>query len=491
MPAMARAPSRTVGPRIEALATQLQDPAAAKSAVAELAMLASCSETARRAMLLSKVEARIVSLLSAPTIEPQMQIWGLSVLSNLAVGQGRLPGGRKRQLHSVPMLSALLSSHNPEVQHAAALHLATLSHSPEVRLAIARAASAPLASLYALEDPATAKAAPPSPYARRLRDEALDYARLALRTSQGRNYKPAFDRGAFYAHKAREEKGAMHIQAEMRRRRAQAEYNRLQVQRTRGAVAVQKNVRRLQSRTRVQQLKAKLHTSASQIGANIRGCVVRKGIQSRLAQAGNMAEAAEAAAVGELPIFRILGLRLNNAEGKFMMLPLKIRVAPDPPITIALQLHLMHNVTLGLNINVEPKPVAAAPQPTAAERAVCDGGAGQPLVPDLDREIAPAAPAVDKEEDEQVAAIATSIANSAVAAAIAASTQEDVDLPTAPMTSAELDSPMDLAAELDPVSLAAEDCARKAVMVAIEKASLPEGVGRDSTSESGVEDRVA
>mmetsp|Transcript_36523 Transcript_36523/g.117283 ORF Transcript_36523/g.117283 Transcript_36523/m.117283 type:complete len:458 (+) Transcript_36523:75-1448(+) len=457
-------------------------------------MLASCSETARRAMLVNKVEARIVSLLSTSTIEPHMQIWGLSVLSNLAVGQGKLPGGQAARNRQVAMLAALLSSHDPGVQHAAALHLATLSHSPEVRLAIARAPSAPLASLYVLEDPTTAKAAPPLPYARRLRDEALDYARLALRTPQGRHYKPAFDRRAFYAHKAQEEKGATYIQAEIRRWRAQAEYTRNQSRRTCGAVLVQKNVRRMQSRTSVQQLKATLHTAASRIGARIRGYVARKSTQSKLTYAKGTAEAAQAPAADELPIVRVLGLRLHNAEGKFMMLPLKIWAAPEPPLALALQLKPMRNVPLCMNIRVDPEAaaMAAAPPPAAVERAVCDGGAAQPPIPDSDGQVSPVTHAMQKAEDEWVAAMATSIANSAIATAIAATTKKDIDRPAALVPSAPVEV-MDVAVELDPVNLAAQECARKAVMMAIEKALLPEGEGEvvDPTLESGVADQDA
>jgi DNA-directed RNA polymerase subunit K/omega len=465
---LARSPARAVGPRIEALAAQLDSPATAKAAVAALAMLASCSETARRAMLVNKVEARIVALLSKSTIEPQMQTWGLSVLSNLAVGRGGLAGAQDAR---VPMLSALIASHDPEVQHAAALHLATLSHSPEVRRAIARAPSAPLTSLYTLEDPATAKEPePPSPYARRLRDEALDYARLALRTSQGRNYKPAFDRRAFYAYKAQEKTSATRIQAEARRWRAQGEYNRLRRRRRSGAVIVQKNVRRLQAKASVQQLETELHTAASRIGARGRGYVVRKDIQSKLPSAKGTAEATEASATDELPNVLIVGLRLNNAEGKFMMISLKIWAAPDDP----LQPKPAHSPTLGLNAGVEPETSAedAEAAQTGAKRAVGDGGAAQPAAPESDREVASAV--IEELEYEQIAALALSVANSAIAAAIVAATLGGVDSPRAQVAAAPIEK-MDSVLELDAVSRAAEECAREAVGVGIKKALLTDG----------------
>lgn len=234
-PANSPSRSKKLAPRIELLAAQLGDPAKAKSAVAELAMLAACSETARRSMLAHKVESRVVALLGASATEPQMQCWGLSVLSNLAVGNGRPAGGpplRERQLSAVPVLAALVSSRNPEVQHAAALHLATLSHSAVMRRAIAQAPSEPLASLYQLEDPTSLAESAPSPYARRLRDEALDYARLALRTSQGRNYKPAFEPTSYHALKAQEVKSATAVQGQARRRQAQLSYESTRVART-------------------------------------------------------------------------------------------------------------------------------------------------------------------------------------------------------------------------------------------------------------------
>ena len=142
----------------------------------------------------------------------------MSALSNLSVGGGAAVGdGNQLQLGVVPVLSALVASGAAEVRHAATLHLATLSHSTRMRDAIAAERTAPLGSLYKLEDscakpppaePAGAGVTDPaegctSPYHRRLRDEALVYARWSLRTSHGRNYKPAFEKNAFLARQAR------------------------------------------------------------------------------------------------------------------------------------------------------------------------------------------------------------------------------------------------------------------------------------------------
>ena len=77
----------------------------------------------------------------------------------------------------------------PEVQHAAALHLATLSHSANVQLAFKENQRA-LRCLHAIEGKKSMSLSLPGKQT--LQNEALQYARWALRTAQGRNIKPAY-----------------------------------------------------------------------------------------------------------------------------------------------------------------------------------------------------------------------------------------------------------------------------------------------------------
>ena len=89
----------------------------------------------------------------------------------------------------VPALIGLVQSRNPEVQHAAALHLATLSHSLNVQQAFGANNNA----LRALHDIERKSSKPLAAIGKgTLQREASQYVRWALRTAQGRNYKPAF-----------------------------------------------------------------------------------------------------------------------------------------------------------------------------------------------------------------------------------------------------------------------------------------------------------
>ena len=80
------------------------------------------------------------------------------------------------------------SSHPPTPRNAAALHIATLSHAPSLQKAIGQAGG--FGSLSKLESMSSLAMA--SPAQRQLQRDAADYARWTLRTSHGRNYKPAF-----------------------------------------------------------------------------------------------------------------------------------------------------------------------------------------------------------------------------------------------------------------------------------------------------------
>ena len=147
-------------------------------------MLASKSTSACMAVAEAKIEPQLAKLLSK-TSDPTTQCWTMSILSNCAMSKG----SRERQAVAVPALCSMLTSSVPEVQHAAALHLATLSHSEGLTMAIG-SNNRSMSVLHALESKRSATLAPPA--YRSLRDEASQYARWALRTAQGRHYKPAY-----------------------------------------------------------------------------------------------------------------------------------------------------------------------------------------------------------------------------------------------------------------------------------------------------------
>ena len=199
-------PGRGIGPRVKELKQQLtQGEARAKGAVGELAMLASRSLVACVAVADAKLEAPLAKVLNTYK-DPHVACWTMSVLANCA----SIPASRERQAVAVPALCKLVQSKVPEVQHAAALHLATLSHSPQVQQAFGANGNA----LRALHDIERRSSKPLSmPGRATMAQEASQYARWALRTAQGRNYKPA------YMPKTDEEleaEGAVAIQARVR-----------------------------------------------------------------------------------------------------------------------------------------------------------------------------------------------------------------------------------------------------------------------------------
>ena len=177
--------NKSMKPRVQQLCAAIDSghAPAQKQAVSELALLVACSANARGAIADPAVEGRLVQLLSA-TDDPTMLSWTISVLSNL----GRDLSSRERQAAAVPRLCQLLEAESAEVQHAAALHIATLSHAPSLQKAIGQAGG--FGSLSKLESMSSLAMA--SPAQRQLQRDAADYARWTLRTSHGRNYKPAF-----------------------------------------------------------------------------------------------------------------------------------------------------------------------------------------------------------------------------------------------------------------------------------------------------------
>jgi len=236
--AQVRGGARPLAPRIDELSLHLDgvDPRAQKSAVAELAMLSSASETARRTIVKKNVERKLIGLLAAER-EPQVQCWLMSILSNLASGTtSDVASVKTRQSAVVPVLCSLVTSSSADVQHLAALHLATLSHSEPLSLVISK--SGALAHLRSLEQKQALRV-------NAMQQEASQYARWTLRTAAGRNYKPAFQPKTKFE-LAQEElelraqlAAATHMQARVRGHQAQVEYVQEREARTGAATTVQ------------------------------------------------------------------------------------------------------------------------------------------------------------------------------------------------------------------------------------------------------------
>ena len=178
-------PTRSFDTRIAELSAQLdRSESAQTSALSELALLASCSLSACTAVANAKLESRLARYL-ASTTNHTLQCWALSVLSNIAHDSA----SRERQAVVIAPLCTLIASPQPDVQHAAALHLATLSRSSNLQTVISQQQKV-LDSLYAIESKESKSLA--MPRAKALRKEAAQYARWALRTPHGRNHKPCF-----------------------------------------------------------------------------------------------------------------------------------------------------------------------------------------------------------------------------------------------------------------------------------------------------------
>ena len=179
------AAGRSLKPRLQELTILLENGSMAsrKSAVCELALLASRSDSACKAVTEEHLEHLLIRRLAEAEEDVAMQVWLMSVLSNTASDSA----SRERQLAAVPTLCRLVHSHVPEVQHAATLHLATLSHSRSLQAAIGAHASA-VRQLNAIE--VKLSTALGTRGTRSMQEEASQYARWALRTPSGRNYKP-------------------------------------------------------------------------------------------------------------------------------------------------------------------------------------------------------------------------------------------------------------------------------------------------------------
>lgn len=197
--------SRSLVPRIRELAEQLDRKEQQKSAVCELALLASRSASACTAVANARLEKKLVDILTTSP-DTSIQCWAMSVLANTACDAA----SRDRQGLAVPTLCNLIASAVPEVQHSAALHLATLSHSESLQAVIGQQVSA-MNHLYAIEGKSSSSLA--SPVTRSLQQEAAQYARWTLRTPHGRNHKPAFKPKSEEEH---QEEASIRMQKHMR-----------------------------------------------------------------------------------------------------------------------------------------------------------------------------------------------------------------------------------------------------------------------------------
>ena len=236
--------AKTLGPRISDLKEQLAlksgNEGRMKGACCELALLASRSLSACAAVANAQLEPELGKILTS-NADATTQCWTLSILSNCA----SIGDSRERQAAIVPTLCKLVQSPIPEVQHAAALHLATLSHSSAVQAAFGENQRA-LRMLHSIESKASAPLSKPGKAS--LQSEASQYARWALRTAQGRNYKPA------YIPKTDEElalEASINIQARVRSSFVAASYRKEMAQRRAAATILQAGYRGHTSRAEV------------------------------------------------------------------------------------------------------------------------------------------------------------------------------------------------------------------------------------------------
>ena len=148
--------SRPASQRVAQLCSEIKVAATdgQKSAIAELAILASSSESARAAMITTEVEGLLSSLLTG-TEDAQLQCWCMSVLANLASDRGAARHLHERQSAAVPKLCTLVASPEPTVRHSAALHLATLSRCEPLQHMITKGGG--LDRLRVLEQPFNSK----------------------------------------------------------------------------------------------------------------------------------------------------------------------------------------------------------------------------------------------------------------------------------------------------------------------------------------------
>jgi hypothetical protein len=252
--------------------------------------------------------------------DPVTQCWTLSILSNCAATRE----SRERQTVAVPALCALVMSPVPEVQHAASLHLATLSHSANVQAAFGENQRA-LRTLHDIEGK-TSKALS-SPGKRSLQQEASQYARWALRTAQGRNYKPLYVpkseeqlaleasvaiqarvRSSFVANQYRKEMAqrkvaATILQAGHRSHTARKELAAEMMVQAPAAALLQGVMRGRQQRKRDlverRRLEQENNLAATRVQARVRGSRARDGVRQQRAETSTGGGAVAADAGGE------------------------------------------------------------------------------------------------------------------------------------------------------------------------------------------------
>lgn len=265
------------------IARSLSFQPAIKSATCELAMLASRSIHATIAVAEAEVEAPLSKVLSN-THDTSTQCWAMAILSNIA----SVPKSRERQAACVPALCQLLCSPIAEVQHAASLHLATLSHSEGLTNVIGSSRDA-MSAIRDLEHGRSNTLASPA-YAS-LRQEASQYARWALRTAQGRNYKPAYKPKS---KKQLEEEASIQMQKRFRSSLMAAAYRRELRARKAAATVMQAGYRGHVERAAIAQQMLREAPAAAALQALVRG--KRHRAQAKLAEEAAAAAREQAAA---------------------------------------------------------------------------------------------------------------------------------------------------------------------------------------------------
>jgi len=257
---------RAIEGRIRELSEQLDCAGAAqRSALCELALLSSCSMSACIAVANARLEARLAQVLES-TRDSMVLCWAMAVLSNIADDRA----SRDRQHVTISALCSLICSTDPEVQHAAALHLATLSRSASLQAAISKNAVT-LNSLHAIEGKESQSLS--SPNARSLQREAAQYARWALRTPHGRNHKPLFKPKTQDEVKA---KASVTVQKHMRRKHASNSYSAEVERRRQMATQIQAHYRGHAGRTALKLRLQEEAPAAAMVQAAIRGRLVRE-----------------------------------------------------------------------------------------------------------------------------------------------------------------------------------------------------------------------
>ena len=294
--------AKSLAPRIAELSTQLASghDGLTKTACCELALLASRSISACMAVADAKLEPQLGKVLQKST-DPTTQCWAMSVLSNCASA----PGSRERQAVAVPALCALITSPVPEVQHAATLHLATLSHSASLTTAISGNRLS-MNALRAIEGKSSTTLAAPSCNA--LRQEASQYARWALRTAQGRNYKPAF---VPKSQQELEDEASVQLQARVRSSFVANQYRNEMKARRAAAAVVQATYRGHQGRSAVATQLLIEGPAAALMQSVIRGRKQRKAIAEQAAKQRAAAASVSAPRSGSAEPMPTDGMVLN------------------------------------------------------------------------------------------------------------------------------------------------------------------------------------